>query len=142
MFELRKTLTNSRPPKSDAKVLTTSPTLGSLRLSEPGAIHIGVKKGDFVGVAQGEDDVFYIYKGSKGTDGKANDGAKVATANDKASGTLNFSSANVYLSLGGNDNTTESYTIGEGVENGDKTYFPLTFKSSTEKVERVKKATV
>lgn len=139
-FQIKKTLSNTRPPKSTEKLLTTSPTPGTLKLSEEGAVMLGVKRGDYVGCVQGSDDKFYLYKGSEGTDGASNDGSKVATANERDSGTMNFSSANVYNSLGGNKQSTNIYTIEEGVEHGGKTYFALTLKETREKQERKKGA--
>lgn len=142
MFEIKKQLTNARPPKTTEKTLTTSPTNGTLKLSEEGAIHMGVKKGDYIGVVQGEDEVFYLYKGAAGHDGESNDGAKLATANEKTSGTMNFSSANAYQSLGGTKDAIQVYTIGESVEHSGKNYFPLVFKQTNDKQVRVKKETV
>lgn len=138
MFQIKKQLTNSRPPKTTEKTLSTSPTAGTLKLSEEAAIAMDIKKGDYVGVVEGTDDVLYAYKGSKGTDGAANDGSRVATANDKLTGTMSFSSANAFQALGGNDETVKTYTLGEAVEHEGKKYFPLVFTSETEKQVRVK----
>ncbi len=135
---IKKTLSNSRPPKSTEKTLTTSPTPGTLKLSEEAAIMLNVKKGDYVGCVQGVDDRYYLYKGAVGVDGASNDGSKVATANDKNSGTMNFSSANVYQSLGGNSTSTSVFTVEEGVEHEGKTYFALTLKEIKAKQVRVK----
>ena len=139
MFQIKKQLTNSRPPKSTEKTLTTSPTPGTIKMSEEAGISMNVRKGDYVGIIQGTDEVFYLYKGSEGKDGSSNDGAKVATANEKSSGTMQFSSANAYQSLGGNANSTEVFTIGEAKEHEGKDYFPLTFKESIAKQPRSKK---
>lgn len=137
-FNIKKQLTNSRPPKSTEKTLTTSPTPGTLKLSEEAGIALGLKKGDYVGCVQGEDDRFYLYKGTAGTDGVSNDGSRVATANEKLSGTLNFSSANAYQALGGNETSVTSYTLEDGIEHEGKVYFALSFKESTPKQVRVK----
>lgn len=138
MFEIKKQLTNSRPPKATGKTLSTSPTPGTLKLSEAAAEAMEVKKGDYVGVVQGADDIYYLYKGAAGVDGKANDGSKVATANDKVSGTMSFSSANAYQALGGNEHSVETFTLEEGVEHEGKVYFALTHTASVAKQERKK----
>lgn len=138
MFVIKKQLTNSRPAKSTAKTLSTSPTNGNLKLSEFAAEAMGIKKGDYVGVVQGTDDRYFLYKGSAGVDGASNDGSKVATANDKVTGTMGFSSANAYQALGGNANVTNVYTLEEGVEHEGKVYFALTFVESRDKQLRVK----
>lgn len=135
---IARTLTNARPPKSTEKTLTTSPTKGTLKLSEAAGSAIGVTKGDFLAFGVGKDGVNYLYKGSKGTDGKSNVGAKLATANDKKSGTLNFSSANVYQTLKGNKNSINVYIIGEAVNKDGVDYFPLTFKEEVAKQIRKK----
>lgn len=138
-FVINKQLTNTRPPKVDVAQLVTTPTPGNMRLSEKASDLLGLKKGDYVGVVVAEVDgaeKFFIHKGWSSDEG--NVGSKVSTTGGRiAGGSMLFSSANVYNTLGGNSEMNRIFDIAEdGVNHEGVVYHELTFNSEVPKAER------
>lgn len=149
MFELMQPLTNQRP-KDTRPVLVLSPTEGVVKISSAVADAMSVTANDYVtvrpaNVKDAEGNVvqrFFLVKGNAQDGSTKQLGAKLAYTNG-SSGALQFSSKNLYLSLGGSEefNTKFKVHIGlegqnEPVENGGKLYFMLEYEGKTAKVEK------
>lgn len=138
-FVIQKQLTNARPPKSNEPELITTPTAGNMRLTEAGAGILGVKAGDYVGVVEASKDgkvAIFLHKGWA-DEANGNVGSKLSSPNDKMGGSLLFSSAYAYNTLGGNSQTNRHYTIAtEAIEQDKVKYFELNFTREVDKIER------
>jgi len=123
MFKIKSQITNTRAPKSTVASVTTSPTEGTMRLSQAAAELMGVSAEDYVVMHNAEvegADCMIIGKGTG-----AGNGSKLAGK----SASLNFSSTNAWRKLEGEPTNLHEYTL--DVENplvdeesGDK-YFVL-----------------
>jgi hypothetical protein len=144
MFKVVGQLTNVRSPKSTEPIVETSSTPGTIKLNAPACEVIGVNNKDYVAVVKGKmnedaEEAIYIVKGHKTDDGQF--GSKLASAGDKAGGSLGFSSENAYKALDGSKDSKKQYTIGDGIKHDGSTYFELVFKQEVEKTVRKPKAT-
>lgn len=160
MFKPGQNLTNVRPPKSETPEITVTPTPGSIKINQPATIALGLRIDDYVGVNIGEEidqdgnetgrKVYAVFKGvapvisKDDTTGKevvvtqAN-GAKLSVASAKASsGNLQFSSANVWQQLGGNQEKRKVYGINleNSVEESGITYYEMFLLREEDKMER------
>jgi len=120
MFTINKGLSNVRPAKTDKAELSTTSTKGSIKLNDPAATLMGVKKGDYLNVVEGEvagEKAFYVSKGSKGNGNKMLDSGS----------SLSFSSASVWQNLGGTEDAKKVYAIDaeNAQESEGVTYFKL-----------------
>lgn len=147
MFKVLTTVSNVRPSKSEEPELTTTPTRGNMRINAPGAIKLGLVAGDYVAIVKGEDENgegLFAVKGNapsaKGEQPQVRQVGSVVSGNSS----LLFSSENAYRELEGNSEENKSYTIGEPVEfeyeGQNRKFYKLSFKESTPKTVRVKKA--
>jgi len=142
MFEIKKQLTNMREPKSINPELVTSPTEGTIKLTEPAADLLGLTNGDYLGVVVGEVDAteeFFVYKGSGGIEGEPNNGMKMSSQTNKVGGTLIGSSVNTWKKLGGNSDILNHFSVlGEdsSQEHEGIIYFQLEHVNATPKLQR------
>lgn len=140
-FIIEKQLTNTRPPKTNVAEIVTTPTKGNMRISEMAADRLGLKPGDYVGLVTGRLEEggavkTFAFKGWADEE-NGNQGSKLASPNGKAGGSLLFSSANTYQSLGGNSEMNRHWSIAEeGIVHEEVTYFEVTFEKETAKAER------
>lgn len=146
-FVLDKQLTNARPPKADVAELITTPTSGNMRLTEKAANRLGVVSGDYLGLVaarvDGQPHIF-IHKGWKGGEGESNVGSKLASPTDKlAGGTLLFSSALAYQTLGGSATTNKHFTVAEEpIEKDGVAYYEITLANEVAVTPRKKAESV
>lgn len=143
MFKVVSQLTNVRSPKSTEALIETSSTPGTIKLTSPACEKIGVTNKDYVAIVKGKisedsEEQIFIVKGNKTEDKQF--GSKLASAANKAGGSLGFSSENAYKALEGSKDAKKQYIVGEGVEADGQIYFPLEFKQEVEKTVRKPKA--
>jgi hypothetical protein len=146
MFKPLSKISGKPTANSDEALIFLTPTPGQFRLSKAGASLLGVTGGDYIVVTEGRDDagavLIALSKANTSTNDKGEvvgEGGsfKLAFQNAKEkTGALNFSAAAAYQALGGSEELSKTYTIGEGSEYEGVTYFPLTFKGEKPKTER------
>ena len=148
MFKLKAPLTNVRP-KSDDATFTLAPTKGVCKISQTAAEAIGIKDGDYVTIAPAEVEIngvneerFFLYKG-KAKDGKEGQLGSKCNYTNGVNGTLQFSSANVYAQMNGDEENNTKYKVHIGlegesspIEQDGTTYFMLEFVEKTPKAAR------
>lgn len=142
MFKVTEQLTNVRPSKTEEPELTTTPTSGNIKVNAPGATKLGVSNGDHLAVVKANDgngEAFYAVKGHAATETESQLGSVLSSPTGKMGGSLQMSSENAYRELGGNKENRKVYSIGEGVEDGGKTYFRLNFVREEAKAPRTEK---
>ena len=144
MFTVKESLTNRRPTKEQEPQLIVK--TGLLTITEPATKAMGLQAEDYVRVVEGENEdgeqVFALCK----VDAEAG-GAKLAGHNDKVTGNLNFSAAYAIQVLQNGNEDDKVYQVYDvDIENpqedGDTTYFMMTFKEEVAKPQRTKKAEV
>lgn len=154
MFELQQPLTNQRP-KDERAILTLSPTEGVIKISNSVANALGLKADDYVTVipAKVKDEQGNVVTRNFLTKGvapitkeDAEDGKEVKQVGAKlafSNGSIQFSSKNVYKTLGGDTEFNTVFTAhigengqGEPVVMNDKTYIMLTFLEKKPKTVR------
>lgn len=144
MFEIQRVLTNTRP-KNEVAELFATPTKGIIKLTETAAVLVGLRSGDYASIAEAKTDEgveLFVFKGRAGDkdNGVSQLGAKCDFTNGGDSGSMQFSSGNVWNLLKGDSQNNTKYSVStEGVESNGTTYYKLTFVGKTPK--SVKKAT-
>ena len=113
MFTVKQVVTGLRPQGTTDAILEVTPTKGSFRLNVHAASALGVTKGEYVEIVEGDGDYAGQYAITK-----AADGSKLAFASEDAKGgKLQFSAAAPYELLGGTPEGTSTYklnSVGEG----------------------------
>ncbi len=138
-FSSARVLTNVKPPKSNVPELALTPTKGNMRLNPAGLSLLNAGVEGRVTIIEGEDaesgkPVYGICKVAA----DSGVGAKLGSATGKKGGSLQFSSANVWQSLGGDTDSRTFFTISEeGVEVDDLgTVYPIELSRVEDKMVR------
>lgn len=145
MFKVLATVSNVRPSKSEEPELCTTPTGGNMRINGPGAIKLGVAKGDFLAIVKGEDEngvALFAVKGNAPSEKGVQPVVRQVGSILAGKSGLGFSSENAYRELEGSKEESKIYLIGDAVESeydGEvRKFFRLTFKASEPRTPRKK----
>lgn len=138
-FQIKKQLTNTRPPKSTVAELVTAPTKGIIKISDSAATAMKIASEDYIALYLVDidgTDTIVAFKGGKDDNGTL--GSKVAGSNGKNTGTLQFSSANVWQMLEGNEDVKSHWSVDieNPIENEGTTYFKLELTHTSDKMSR------
>lgn len=131
-----RSLSNQRPTADLGQKLIVAPTNGILRITPMVSSMMKISSGDYIKVVEDvNSNTFYLTQGSYSED-NGPDGNKLASP--KGTGTLNFSSANIWQDLKGDENSNVHYTVGEAVDFEGMSLYPLEYEKTTPKQIRKK----
>ena len=141
MFNFTTVLTNVKPPKSTTPELELTPTKGNFRINPAALRLMGLNIEDRVTIIGGEDAesgeaVFGIALVPETMEGV---GAKLGSQTGKAGGSLQFSSANVYQEMKGDESKRTYFTVSETAVTGHPDFakiYPLEFSRVEDKTIR------